>query len=225
MGRPGLGRPRHAPMARLSPGTRSLRERLARAPHPPEGAGMRPVDRRRRRRAIPEASAAPTARHRKSRWVGQAPPTPRHSRHQQSCRVGTGCLYAQQSVLSEPPAIVLRRSTSSMRTSSGTVRNAKRTPLGAWMGPSCSLAPSFSRRAMSASMCRSRWRSARGRSGGWHRRAQLLAGAGVGEVDGHAAVLALQRMKRSPNTRVSSLTILKANAFSYHRRSCAGRAT
>src|SRR5581483_2253370 len=112
---------------------------------------------------------------------------------------------------------------SSTRTSPGTPRKAKRTPLGDLIGPSCSLAPSFSSRAMSASMSSdsmakcSRPQCALASPGPSFSLVRAL------EMDTTMPPSPLvQRMKRSPNTRVSSLTILKANAFSYHSAALRG---
>src|SRR5262245_3016853 len=92
-----------------------------------------------------------------------------------------------------------------------------RPPLGSWMGPSRSLAPSFSSRRMSASMSvESKPKCSRPKC------AEAVPGWSVSPVRGPEMFTAMppstlwQRMKRSPNTRVSSLTILKSNAPTYH---------
>src|SRR5262245_24968660 len=92
-----------------------------------------------------------------------------------------------------------------------------RPPLGSWIGPSRTFAPSFSSRRMSASMSvESKPKCSRPK---W---AEAFPGWSVSPVRGPEMFTAMppstlwQRMKRSPNTRVSSLTILKSNAPTYH---------
>src|SRR4029077_20205900 len=116
----------------------------------------------------------------------------------------------------QPPAMdALLRWISSRRTSSGPWTKQRRGPPGISIGPSSSFAPSPSSRLMSASRfseskpkCSRPW---------WARASPAPSFSLVRAPEMFTGVPSSlwQRTKRSPNTRVSSETILNAKAFTY----------